>query len=122
MITGLVTDRLEGIIHVEVYGPNGENLRVAVIVDSGFDGCLTLPLVLIESLGLPLRQRGRAELADGTTTLYDTYEGTVTWDGQPLRIKVDSAETTLLLGMGLLKGFELTMQVIANGRVMISRL
>ena len=50
------------------------------------------------------------------------YVGLVVWERRPIRILVDEAGTTPLVGMELLQGFELTMKVQRRGEVTIKRL
>ncbi len=61
-----------------------------MVIDTGFDGMLTLPSSVIVALGLPWRSRGRAILADGTESIYDIHEGSVLWEGMPRRVLVDA--------------------------------
>ena len=61
-------------------------------------------------------------LADGSDSVFDIYEATATWDGKPRRIAVDEAECDPLVGMSLLYGCELSIQVVDGGRVAISPL
>ncbi len=76
----------------------------------------------IAELGLPWRRRGRALLADGSSTVFDVYEATVVWDGKPRRIPVDCSEVDSLVGMRLMFGYELVIQVFSGGRVYIRSL
>jgi len=122
MITGLVTADRQAIITLTVRGPAGQEHEIEAIVDTGFDGWLSLPSSVIVQLGLTWLQRGRALLADGRESVFDIYEATVIWDGQVRRIPVDEAETTPLVGMSLLDGYELTMQVRSSGNVIIRAL
>jgi clan AA aspartic protease len=92
------------------------------VIDTGFDGSLSLPPALVASLGLPWRRRGRALLADGSESLFDIYEATVVWDRRRRRIAVDEADTFPLVGTGLLNGYELKVQVRPRGNVTITRL
>ena len=46
----------------------------------------------------------------------------VVWDGEERWVLVDDADTDALVGMALLKGYELKMQVRPRGRVTIKRL
>jgi clan AA aspartic protease len=85
----------------------------------GFDGWLSLPPEVIAQLGLPWRRRGRALLADGSESIFDMYEATVLWNGASRRIAVDEASTVPLVGMALLEGCELNVQVRTSGRVTI---
>jgi clan AA aspartic protease len=97
-----------------VRGPTGQALEIEAIIDTGFDGWLSLPSSVIVSLGLVWRQRGRALLADGRESVFDIYEATVDWDGEARRIPVDEAETAPLVGMSLLEGYELTVEAQAG--------
>ena len=117
MITGVVTAEREAIIGLTVRGPTGTKRRIEAVIDTGFDGWVSLPPALIVRLGLPWRRRGRAWLADGSESLFDIYEATVFWDRRRRRIPVDETDTTPLVGMALLEGYELRMQVISRGKV-----
>jgi clan AA aspartic protease len=122
MITGIVTGDRQAIIHVVVRGPAGQEQEVEAIIDTGFDGWLSLPSSVIVRLGLPWRQRGRAVLADGRESIFDIYEAAVIWDGEPRRIHVDEAETAPLVGMSLLEGYEVGIEAQPGGKVTIRRL
>jgi len=122
MISGVVTDDRQAVIRLTVRGPTGQEQEIEAIVDTGVDGCLSLPSSLIVLLSLPWRERGRALLADGSDSVFDIYEGTVLWDGQVRRIPVHEAETIPLVGMSLLQGYELTVQVQRGGDVTVRAL
>lgn len=122
MITAVVTASHQAIIRLTVHGPEGQQQEIAAVIDTGFDGTLTLPPALIATLGLVWRRRGRALLADGSESLFDSYEAIVVWNGEPRRIAVDEADIDPLVGMSLLHGNELTVQAIAGGTVIIQPL
>ncbi len=122
MFTGVVTRDREAIIRLVVRGPAGNEEEVEAVIDTGFDGALCLPPSLIAKLQLAWRRRGRALLADGSASVFDIHEGHVLWDGRPLRIAIDAADMVPLIGMSLLDGFELIVQVRSGGRVSIEAL
>lgn len=122
MITGVVSEYLEALVTITVGGPIGREQEIETIIDTGFDGALSLPPTRIAALNLSWRRRGRALLADGNESLFDIYEGTIVWDGTPRRISIDAADTDPLLGMALLFGYELTLQAVEGGRVTIQAL
>ena len=122
MITGIVTTYRQAIIRLTVRGPEGQEQEIEAVIDTGFDGSLTLPPPLIAALGLVWRRRGRALLADGSESLFDIHEAIVVWDGEPRRIAVDTADIDPLVGMSLLYGFELTVQARDGGSVAIKPL
>jgi clan AA aspartic protease len=122
MMTGVVNAHLEALVRLTVRGPGGQEQEIEAVIDTEFDGSLSLPPALIDTLGLPWRRRGRAVLADGSESVFDIYEATLMWDGAPRRITVDAADTEPLLGMALLYNYELTVHVIEGGRVRIQAL
>jgi clan AA aspartic protease len=122
MITGTVTAYREAIISLLVEGSTGQEREIQAVIDTGFDGHLTLPLSLVEILGLPWRRRGRAVLAAGSESVFDIYEATVLWDGRPRRVIVDQTDRAPLVGMALLEDCELTIQVVDGGTVTITQL
>lgn len=121
MITGTVNAYREAVIHLTVHGSQTQE-EIEAIIDTGFNGFLTLPPPLIAALDLPFRRRGRAILADGSETLFDVHEATVIWDRQPRRVAVGAADTEPLAGMALLYGHELTVQAVEGGGVFIRTL
>jgi clan AA aspartic protease len=121
MITGAVKAD-EARIRLIVRGHNGRAQAVEAVVDSGYTGALTLPPALITLLGLRWQSTQRAVLADGSTCVFQVYVGKVVWDGKVRRILVDEADADPLIGMRLLRGHELKMQVRYRGKVTIRRL
>ncbi len=121
MIRGVVT-RHEGIVRLSVFGRRGQRETVEAVVDTGYDGFLTLPPTMIRELELEWLSNGHAVLADGSECLFDLHEGEVIWDRRHMLIQIDSSDATPLVGMRLLEGFELTMQVRQDGPVLITRM
>jgi clan AA aspartic protease len=122
MIRGIVNSDREAIIRLLVRGPTGRQKRTKVVIDTGFNSWLSLPPALIVVLRLPWLQRGHAILADGSTVLFDIYEGTVVWDRRRRRIPIYELGGAPLVGMALLEGYELTVQVRKRGKVTIRAL
>ena len=50
---------------------------------------------------------------------FEVYEAGLQWDSQLMRIPIDTVDTVPLIGMKLLEGFELTIQIRTNGTVRI---
>ena len=119
MITGRVSSYREAIVPLRIRGPRGQELAIETVVDTGFNGFLTLPPDVVTTLGLPFRRSARAVLGDGRSVTFDVHEAVVLWNGRLQRIPVDTADTDPLLGMGLLYGHELSVQVIEDGDVSI---
>jgi clan AA aspartic protease len=119
MITGKVSDDREAGIRLTVRTSNGDDLDVEFVIDTGFNGWISLPSTLIADLGLLWRRRGRGELADGSATIFDIYEATIVWDGELRRVWADEIDAAPLVGMSLLDGHELTIEAWNGGTVSI---
>lgn len=119
MITGVVNADYEAVIRLRLQGPMGQEREVDAIIDTGFNGFLTLSPALVTALGLTRLSRGRVILANGREELFDIYGVTVLWDGQPRYVEADAVDTTPLVGMALLNGYDLYVQVMDGGRVVI---
>ena len=122
MITGVVNANREATIRLVVHGANGQSQEIETVIDTGFTGFLTLPSSLIVLLGLSWLGRQQAMLADGVVRLFDVYRATVIWDGQLRTVETDSADTEPLLGMGMIYGYDLRIQVVSGGTVTIEAL
>jgi clan AA aspartic protease len=122
MITGIVNAHLEATLRLTLRGPNGHTRSVNAVVDTGFDGRLTLPPALIGYLGLAWDRRGRAILADGSESVFDIFVGVVVWDRRKREIPIHEADTTPLVGTALLAEYELKAEFRSRGKVTIKRL
>jgi len=121
LIQGTVSSKLEAVIRFSVRGPE-RVLETEAVVDTGFDGALTLPAELIARLGLRFKAESRAVLADGTEIAFDIYEGLILWGGRLLQLPVAAMGKNPLIGTELLHGSELVIQVIEGGKVAIYEL
>ncbi len=117
MITGFVNVEFEPIISLSIRRADGKVFTQAAIVDTGFNGWLSLAPDLIAELNLKWKRRGRAVLGDGSECVFNVYEAIVVWGDTLLTIPVDEADSEPLVGMSLMEGYELTMQVFEGGRV-----
>jgi clan AA aspartic protease len=120
MITGIVRD-FEPIIPLSLCGSDGKIYTQDAIVDTGFNGWLSLPPSLIVQLNLRWKRRGRAILGDGSECIFNVYEAVIVWDGVLLTIPIDEADSEPLVGMSLMEGYQLTVQVFEDGLVELSK-
>jgi clan AA aspartic protease len=119
LIRGSVTnDGRSGVIDIVVQGLASERI-ISAVVDTGFTGALTLPSETIQELALLRRISERGTLADGSEAVLPAYLATVLWDGAPRRVRVLANSGAPLVGMGPLRGYELTIQVLEGGEVRI---
>ncbi len=115
MITGSVNSDFEPIIPISICEDNGKVYTHEAIVDTGFNGWLSLPSDLIGNLNLRWKRRGRAILGDGSECIFDVYEAVVVWEGVYLTIPVDEADSEPLVGMSLMENYQLMVQVFEGG-------
>ncbi len=69
MIEGFVNANYEPVITLAVQGPSGRSQDIEAVVDTGFNGFLTLPPALVVDLGLTFQSEGWATLANGVRKL-----------------------------------------------------
>lgn len=119
MIEGAVNAAYEAVISISVQGPSGLAREIEAVIDTGFNGFLTLPPALVAELSLPLEGIGRATLGDGSEVTFPFYDVTVLLDGEPRYGLADAAATTPLVGMSLLRGYELHIAVEPGGLVIV---
>ena len=121
---GIVTaDGREAVLVVEVLPANSSSsVQFEAVVDTGFNGHLTLPPATVEALGLPTIGSAESILADGSLVMEDVCMARVPWhDGErPVRVLV--ADATPLLGMALPRGSELRVECVSDGEVSVEKL
>ncbi len=109
-------------MRLKVHGAAGHSRRVDGVIDTGFNQWLTLPPTVISALGLPLQRRGTGLLADGTECSFNVYKAVVIWDRRRRHIPVYETDSTPLVGMALLDGYELNAKFRVGGKVTIKKL
>lgn len=122
MLSGRITADKEAVVGLAVLSHEGEATLVEAVIDTGFDGFLTLPAVLVEDLGLPFLGTAGAGLGDGRRVEMDLYVASVLWNEEPRDVLVLAAEGGVLLGMAMLEGSRLTLDVEDDGAVTIEPL
>ncbi len=121
MIIGeVVADEI--VIELAVFGADERPATLRAIVDTGFTEALTLPAELVSALGLIRVDTIPMILADGSRILCRVYSGTVLWDGDQRPVLIHASDGSALVGMTLLRGSHLTVDVIDGGRLTIEPL
>ncbi len=109
----------EAVVALSLQGPEGQAQDIEAVIDTGYSGFLTLPTALVSELELPFAYMGQALLANDDEVPFDVHDVTVLWDDQPRHIKADATGSTPLVGMLLLDGHNLNIEVERGGRVVI---
>jgi|SRR3712207_2713360 clan AA aspartic protease len=112
----------EAIVPLTLLGSGDARVEVEAVIDTGFTGHLTLPAGVVRSLALPGRGFVEVELADGSTSALSVYDARVLWGGWERPVPVYEAEGGPLVGMALLRGSRLTVDVQPGGPVVIEDL
>lgn len=116
---GFVNQNCEAMLPIVVGRDNKPTQLVEALIDTGFTGFLSLPLSMIESLGLPWIFSDSVTLGDGNEVIFQMYRATAIWDGQFKVVDVAASESEPLLGMSLLYGFKLQVEAVERGTVSI---
>jgi clan AA aspartic protease len=106
-------------VEITIRLPNPPAIRIEFVLDTGFEGDLTLPPAAVAALALPFRQDIIARLADGSPVRVDVYRATIVWDGADRNVTVLALGGRPLLGTALLDGSETCIQFADGGLVRI---
>ena len=109
----------EALLALRVSGPSGKRAELEAVVDTGFTGALCLPPETISALELSFLGRGAAVLADGRAVETRYHRGRVLWHGYERGVQVLSADGGPLVGMALLRGSRLAIDVVPDGVVLV---
>ena len=121
MITGEINADREAEIPLEIKGADGHKTEIKAVIDTGFTDYLTLPPETITSLRLVFRELSEFVLANGNLAAFESYTATVIWDGAEKSVMVLASEGGPLIGMSLLYGFRVILDVVDGGIITIER-
>ncbi|WP_310409904.1 clan AA aspartic protease [Chamaesiphon sp. OTE_8_metabat_110] len=122
MMQGVVNLRREAMLTVVVGNSNRQLQAIDAVIDTGFNGFLSLPSTIITTLDLPWSGADFVTLGDGSETSFDLYTAVAIWDGHYFEIDIAESETEPLLGMALLYGYRLQVDNIEGGIVKVEKL
>lgn len=118
MIIGKIKANREAVIELEVIGL-AQRAKIEAVLDTGFTGYLMLPSDLINHLSLQLIGTRNVILGDGSNVTLDLYRAKVLWHNVERIVYALRSDAELLVGMSLLHGSRVTLDVVANGNVTI---
>jgi clan AA aspartic protease len=121
VITGTVIG-LQARVDVLFRLRNQPDLRIEFVVDTGFEGALTLPVAAVTALRLSHVTQLDAHLADRSRAKVLVHEATIIWDGQDIQVAVLAMGNRPLLGTALLDGFNINADFVDNGPLALQRL
>ena len=122
MIVGSVRENGDAVVSIGLLGARSLQREVDCIVDTGFNEGLTLPPDLIGALELPSLGGTTFTLADGSEGFTSIFDASVEWFGQLRRVIVLELDGNPLIGMAMLRGSRVTIDVVPDGPVGIEPL
>ena len=122
MIRGEVRPNRRAMVAVELLAADGQFQSFNFILDTGFDGDLSLPTQILQGLDVAAEGERIIELADGSRTTTYEWSGTVRWDDARRPVMIMESAGEPLLGMELLWQSRITLETRAYGPVVIEPL
>lgn len=120
MIQGIVTADREAVISIQILDAAGKPTDIDAVIDTSFNGYMTLPLATIRKHVLTLYGTRTVTLGDGTQAMLDIYRAAFLWMGQPHTVQVLAAEGGALIGMAFLYGCDVSLRILDGGPVTIT--
>ena len=99
--------------------PERSNLEIECVVDTGFEGFLTLPPSIIADLGLPYLININANLANNSSVETDVYLAKIVWNGVERNVAVLAIGRRPLIGTALLEDCHLSVDFCEGGTVLV---
>lgn len=121
MIAGVVSGERELLIDIEVITA-GQSLAVRAVVDTGFNGYLTLTREMLTAAVATSAGTRRAELGDGQIVDLELFLIRIKWLGEEHDILAVQSDAAPLLGMSLLWGKRVAFDAQDGGAVIIDPL
>jgi clan AA aspartic protease len=117
MLQGRLREDGQAIVELEIVCRDGSSRTVPAVIDTGFNGQVSLSRQVVNELDLPLTYEGtiEVELANGNVIEEDIYSGTVRFDGQEVVAEIiltDAVDT--FIGTGLLTGKVLQINFVTH--------
>jgi clan AA aspartic protease len=119
-ILGKVTQSLDAVIPIQVRSSAEKSLQIDAVIDSGFNGTLAISKALAEQLKLEPLGVNEATLADGRIATLQFCKLAVDWHGGSRELAAWIVEKGCLVGMELLEGSRLQIDVVPSGEVSVT--
>lgn len=94
-------------------------LEIQCVVDTGFEGFLTLPPAAVAQLQLPYLTNLNANLADNSSVQTNVYLATIVWNAIETNVAVLAMGRRPLIGTALLRDYHLGIDFCDGGAVIV---
>jgi clan AA aspartic protease len=121
VIQGTRNPNREAIVSIAIRNDNSGEVTTEAVVDTGFNGYISLTREVIERLQLSPFSTAERLLADGTRAVTNLYIARIVWHGRELIVAAEDVEDTCLIGMELLLDNLATFDVRNGGPVTITQ-
>ena len=119
MMTGRVNWRLEATIRIGIQDAAGDLHYFECVLDTGYDGDIALPSIMIERLGLVSLGLRDSALANSDIVPLPIHRGIASWHERLIEVEVMGTRREFVIGMALLENSTLTVQAWDGGEVLI---
>lgn len=119
MIVGKITDALDAVVPITILLGANSVIEIDAVLDTGFNGALAISRSLGEQMGLKSTDFTEAMLADGRIMSICCSEVSIEWGGARRDVVAWFLGGSCLIGMELLKGFRLLMDVEPGGDISV---
>jgi clan AA aspartic protease len=106
-------------MNVILHPLEASEVEIECVVDTGFEGFLTLPPAVVTELGLPYLAPLRANLADNSRIITNVHHVTIVWNGSEREIPVLAMGRRPLIGTALLEDYHLSIDFCEGGTVLV---
>ena len=104
MIEGIVNNFDEPIINLDIHLSSSTSKKVSAIIDTGFNGYISIPPTLIEKSNWDFLGTEEYELANGDIVEEKVYLGKIVFDGDELQVfSLTNRTKDVLIGTKVLK-------------------
>ncbi len=120
-LLGAVTDSLEPMLAFELIGPQGNQIGLIGLVDTGYNGGVAVSASVVSELRLPFYDELSVTLADGQQVMTRRYVAEMLWDDIRRSVLVtETAATDPAIGTSVLAGYRLTIDIVPGGMVSVA--
>ncbi len=102
-----------------VRSPERSDVEIECVVDTGFEGFLTLPPSVVADLGLSYLININANLANDSNVETAVYLVTIVWNGVERNIAVLAMGRRPLIGTALLEDYHISIDFYEGGTVIV---
>ena len=102
--------------------PGQTDFSLDFVIDTGFNGYLTLPVQAVNAMNLPLYSSIPARFADGSEALLAIHLATVVWDDVEKVVPILASGYKPLLGTAMMEEYHLEIDFEDNGLVSLEKI